>query len=658
MTKDEAINRIKELISSLNEASKAYYNDNMEIMPNITYDKLYDELKSLEEQYEIYFSNSPTQNVGYEISENLPKIKHEKPMLSLDKTKNRDELKNFLMGHDGVLSYKLDGLTVVLTYENGELSKGITRGNGETGELITNNVKNFLNVPIKIKFKGHLTIRGESLITYSDFKKINDEIYIEDEKYKNPRNLCSGSVRQLNPKITKERNVRFVAFALVDIEKTDDIDIERINETYMYQMEFLDKLGFETVERKLVNELNINDAVDWYAKDVVNNDYPSDGLVLIYNDIQYGLSLGMTSKFPRNAIAFKWKDELVKTHLIDIEWSPSRTGLINPVAIFDTVEIEGTNVSRASLHNISIIEELKLGIGDEITVYKANMIIPQIAENLTKSNKFEIPKKCPSCNKELEIVDNNGVKTLVCKNIDCPIKHIKNFENFVSRNCFNIEGISIATIEMLIEKGYIKEYADIFKLSKYRDEIIKIDGYGEKSFDNMIKAIEKCRNIECFRFINSLGISGIGTANAKIISKSFNNDIEDIRVKTEEDYVQIKDIGPVLAKSIVDFFNNKKNKIVIDNLLKEVNIVKNNNDNSNKLDKMIFVITGNLNEYKNRDELVKQIEGYGGKVTNSVSKNTTYLINNDINSNSTKNQAAKKFNIPIITEIEFKEIIK
>ena len=658
MTKQEAIKRIKELIKILNEASKAYYSENKEIMPNIIYDKLYDELKSLEDEYEVFFSNSPTQNVGYEVSESLPKVKHEKPMLSLDKTKDRETLKSFLMGHEGVLSYKLDGLTVVLTYENGELNRGITRGNGEIGELITNNTKNFSNIPLKIEYKGHLTLRGESIITYSDFDKINDEILVEDEKYKNPRNLCSGSVRQLNPNITKERNVRFVAFALVDIEKTKDVDTDEINATYMNQMDFLNDLGFETVERKLVNESNINDVVDWYAKDVVSNDYPSDGLVLMFNDIQYGLSLGNTSKFPRNAIAFKWKDELAKTTLLDIEWSPSRTGLINPIAVFNTVELEGTNVKRASLHNISIIEDLQLGIGDEITVYKANMIIPQIAENLTRSNNFKIPSNCPSCDKKLEIVDNNGVKTLMCKNADCPIKHIKNFENFVSRNCFNIEGISIATIEMLVEKGYIKEYADIFKLKKYKDEIIKLDGYGEKSFDNMINAIETCRNIECYRFINSLGISGIGTANAKIIAKNFDDDIESIRLKKEDDYIQIKDIGPILAKSIVGFFNNEKNKKIIDNLLKEVRIIKNKNIDNKKLTNLTFVITGSLNEYKNREELIKQIEELGGKVTSSVSKNTNYLINNDISSNSSKNKTAKELNIPIITENQFKEIIE
>ena len=658
MTKQEAIKRIKELIKILNEASKAYYSENKEIMPNITYDKLYDELKSLEDEYEVFFSNSPTQNVGYEVSESLPKVKHEKPMLSLDKTKDREALKSFLMGHEGVLSYKLDGLTVVLTYENGELNRGITRGNGEIGELITNNTKNFSNIPLKIEYKGHLTLRGESIITYSDFDKINDEILVEDEKYKNPRNLCSGSVRQLNPNITKERNVRFVAFALVDIEKIKDVDTDEINATYMNQMDFLNDLGFETVERKLVNESNINDVVDWYAKDVVSNNYPSDGLVLMFNDIQYGLSLGNTSKFPRNAIAFKWKDELAKTTLLDIEWSPSRTGLINPIAVFNTVELEGTNVKRASLHNISIIEDLQLGIGDEITVYKANMIIPQIAENLTRSNNFKIPSNCPSCDKKLEVVDNNGVKTLMCKNADCPIKHIKNFENFVSRNCFNIEGISIATIEMLVEKGYIKEYADIFKLKKYKDEIIKLDGYGEKSFDNMINAIETCRNIECYRFINSLGISGIGTANAKIIAKNFDDDIESIRLKKEDDYIQIKDIGPILAKSIVDFFNDEKNKKIIDNLLKEVRIIKNKNVDNKKLTNLTFVITGSLNEYKNREELIKQIEELGGKVTSSVSKNTNYLINNDISSNSSKNKTAKELNIPIITENQFKEIIE
>ena len=604
-------------------------------------------------------SNSLTQNVGYKAAEFLPKVRHEKPMLSLDKTKDREVLKDFLGDKDGVLSYKLDGLTIVLSYENGELKQGVTRGNGEIGEDVSNNIPAFTNVPMKISYKGHLILRGEAIISYSDFEKINDEMSDGLEKYKNPRNLCSGSVRQLDPNITKKRNVKLVIFSLVEIggdKKTKEE--EKINETYESQLEFLSDLGFETVTHKHVNKDNILETIEWYAKDVVTNDYPSDGLVLMFNDIEYGLSLGNTSKFPRNALAFKWQDETAETTLREIEWSPSRTGLINPVAIFDTVELEGTNVSRASLHNISIMEELKLGIGDKIKVFKANMIIPQVEENLTKSNSFKIPKTCPVCGSKTVIKDNDGVKTLFCENPDCPIKNIKGFENFVSRNCMNIEGISIATIETFIEMGFIKEYADLYKLEKHKEKIVEIDGFGEKSYNNIIDAVNKSRDTECYRVINSLGILGIGTANAKILAKHFEDDIEELRSADEETLTSIDEIGPVLAKSIRDYFLDKKNVKIVDDLLKEINIKKIKKTGNLKLDGMTFVITGSLENYANRDELIKVIEDNGGKTASSVSKNTNYLINNDINSNSSKNKKAKELNIPIISENDFSKLIK
>lgn len=659
MTKQEAKKRIEEINSLLMKASEAYYNEDREIMSNFEYDKLYDELKALEDEYGIKAENSLTENVGFVAAEFLPKVRHEKPMLSLDKTKDREVLKDFLNDKEGVLSYKLDGLTIVVTYENGKFVSGITRGNGEIGEDISNNIPAFLNVPLKISYKGHLTLRGEAIITYTDFDKINDELGIGSEKYKNPRNLCSGSVRQLDPNITKKRNVRLVIFSLVEIggkEKTKEE--EKVNSTFENQMKFLDDLGFETVFRKKVDKDNILDTIEFYAKDVVKNDYPSDGLVLIFNDIKYGESLGTTSKFPRNALAFKWQDETAETTLREVEWSPSRTGLINPVAIFDTVELEGTNVSRASLHNVSIIEELKLGIGDKIKVFKANMIIPQVEENLTKSNNLKLPTKCPVCGSKLKINDNDGVKTLICENKDCPVKNSKGFENFVSRNCMNIEGISIATIETFLSKGFIKEYADLYKISKHRDEIVKLEGFGEKSYQNIIDAVDKSRDTECYRVINALGIMGIGTANAKILSKHFNNEIEKIANASLDELQAINDIGPVLAKSIVDYFLDKNKKKIFDDIIKEVKIKTDIKKGASPLDNLTFVITGSLNNYENRDALVKVIEDSGGKVASSVSKNTNYLINNDVASNSTKNKKAKELGVKIISEADFEKLIK
>lgn len=658
MTRNEAKNRIEELIKILNEASLAYYNEDREIISNYEYDKLYDELLELENNFDIHLSNSPSVKVGFKASDSLPKVRHEKPMLSLDKTKEREILKEFMGDKEGILSYKLDGLTIVLTYEDGKFVRGVTRGNGEIGEDISNNIKAFTNVPLKIPYKGHLVMRGEAIISYSDFEIINNELEEGIEKYKNPRNLCSGSVRQLDPNITKKRRVKLVIFSLVEIGNENKNDEEaKINKTCESQLDFLKENGFETVFYKKVNKDNLFDTIDYFSKDVLSNDYPSDGLVFTFNDVEYGYSLGATSKFPRNAIAFKWQDETAETILREISWSPSRTGLINPIAIFDTVELEGTNVSRASLHNISIMEELKIGIGDKIKVFKANMIIPQVLENITKSNNFEIPEKCPSCNKQLIVKNNNGVKTLFCENIDCPIKHIKSFENFVSRNCMNIEGISIATIETFILRGFIKEYADLYKLNNYKNEIINLEGFGEKSYENIISSCDKSRKTDFYRVINSLGIAGIGTANAKILAKHFKNDIENLRSAKIEELTEINEIGPILAKSIRDFFDNKKNIDMLNNLLKEIEIIKEMDNEKNNLSNMVFVITGSLNNFENRDALVEVIEKNGGKVASSVSKNTTYLINNDLNSNSSKNKKAKELGVEIIDENKFMELI-
>lgn len=650
MTSDDSKNRILYLIDLLNKASDAYYNEDREIISNLEYDKYYDELKKLEEETGIHYSNSPTNRVGYNISKELVQVRHESPMLSLDKTKSVEDLESWLGDKEGILSYKLDGLTIVLTYENGVLTKGVTRGNGEIGELVTDNVKKFLNVPIKIKYNKHIIIRGEAIITYSDFENINKEID-EDFKYKNPRNLCSGSVRQLDPNVTKNRYVRFFAFSMIE----SDAELE---DTYEKQLDFLSSQGFDVVYHKKVDKNNISDTIKFFEKDILENDNPSDGLVLMFNDIAYGKSLGRTAKFPRNAIAFKWKDETAETTLREVVWSPSRTGLINPVAVFDAVELEGTTVKRASLHNLSIMEELQIGIGDKIKVYKANMIIPQIAENITKSNSLKIIKECPICKSKLHIHNDNGVKTLHCENLSCPVKHIKSFENFVSKNCMDIDGISIATIEKFIVNGYIKEFADLYKLDRYKNEIINLEGFGEKSYDNIINSINKEREVDCYRFINSLGINGIGTANAKVLSKYYNDDLSSIMNAKIDELCEIDSIGPILAENIYNYLNDKNNKKIIEDLLKEVKIKTHKKSSNLKLEGLTFVITGNLLEYNNRDELVKEIEEFGGKVSGSVSSKTNYLINNDINSQSSKNKTAKKLNVNIITEKMYKEMIK
>lgn len=665
------IERLQTLIKLLNKASDDYYNGHPS-MSDHEFDKLYDELKSLEEKTKIVYPNSPTQNVGYEISKELVKEKHLKPMLSLDKTKDRNVLKDFLGDNEGILSYKMDGLTVVLTYDKGELIKAVTRGNGEIGEVVTNNAKAFENIPLKIDYKGHLVLRGEAVITYDDFNKINEELDQEDEKYKNPRNLCSGAVRQLDPNITKKRHVKLYAFALVEFNgdedtikkyydntnRTKEIKNGKLLNLFEDRLDFLKYLGFDIVLYKKVYADNILDTIEWFAHDVVEEPFPSDGLVLIYNDMEYGESLGATSKFPRNALAFKWKDETANTILREIEWSPSRTGLINPVAIFDPVNLEGTEVKRASLHNISIMKDLQIGIGDEISVFKANMIIPQIAENFTKSNNFEIPKICPICNEKTIIKNENDVETLHCPNPNCPVKHVKGFEHFVSRNAFDIEGISIQTLDSFIEHGFIKEFADIFHLNKYKKQIIELEGFGEKSYNNIINAVEERRKINLANFINALGITGIGTANSKLLAKYYDNDLNKIMDASIEELSNIPEIGPILAKAIFDYFHNDKNIKIVNDLAKEVEFEKKQNNENLKLNNLIFVITGSLNTYENRDALIKVIEDNGGKSASSVSKNTNYLINNDVNSSSSKNKKAKELGVKIITEEEFNNMIK
>jgi len=640
--------RMQELIKILNEASKAYYAEDREIMSNFEYDRLYEELEGLEKETGIVLSGSPTVSVGYESVEELPKERHESPMLSLGKTKSREELKDWLQGKEAILSWKLDGLTVVLTYRNGALFKAVTRGNGEIGEVITGNARTFKNIPLNIAFKGELVLRGEAVITYSDFEKINEEIPEAEAKYKNPRNLCSGSVRQLNNEITAKRNVRFYAFTLVSAE---DADFHNSREE---QFRFLEKQGFEVVERKMVTPDTILSAISEFENKIPAYDVPSDGLVLTYEDIAYGKSLGRTAKFPRDAIAFKWADEIRETTLTEVEWSASRTGLINPVAIFMPVELEGTTVSRASVHNVSIVKELKLGIGDRITVYKANMIIPQIAENLTQSGNLSIPATCPVCGGETKIQNMNDTETLYCTNPECAAKKIKSFTLFVSRDALNMEGLSEATLEKFISMGFIHEYADLFHLAEHRDAIVDMEGFGEKSYANLVDSIEKARNTTLPRLIYGLGIANIGLVNAKMLCRHFDYDMDALQSAKEEELSDIEGVGDVIAGAFVSYMNNPANREKIDHLLPELHLEKPESSTENQnLAGLSFVVTGTLNSFENRNALKEEIEKRGGKVTGSVTSKTECLINNDVTSSSSKNKKAKELNVPILSEEDF-----
>ena len=641
------IERMKELIGTLNEAGKAYYQESREIMPNISYDALYDELVALEKETGVVYGNSPTVNVGYELLSELPKEAHESAMLSLDKTKNPEDLRAWLNGRDGILSWKMDGLTIVLTYREGQLYKAVTRGNGEIGEVITNNARTFQNLPGRIPFQGELVLRGEALIRYSDFEKMNASIEDVDAKYKNPRNLCSGSVRQLNNEITAQRKVNFFAFTLVSAEGRESVSVEE-------DFKWLDSMGFDVVEYKKVNPDTILDQVQWFSEKIQQMDLPSDGLVLTFDDVAYGRSLGRTAKFPRNSIAFKWADELANTHLVEVEWSPSRTGLINPVAIFEPVELEGTTVSRASLHNISILENLEQGIGDEISVYKANMIIPQVAENFTKSGNLPYPDHCPACGSETEIKETNGIKVLYCTNKLCSAKKIKLFAHFVSRDAMNIDGLSEATLDKMIDREFLRELPDLFSLTQYEEQMKEMEGFGQKSYDNLIRSIENSRKVMMPNFLYSLGILNIGLSNAKLICGEFDYDFAKVRKASLEELVEIDGIGEVIAQSMIDYFENDHNRQVVDELLKEVELqIPETSIQEQNLSGKTFVITGSLTHFKNRNELKSRIEELGGKVTGSVTGKTDYLINNDNLSASSKNKKAKELGIPVITEEEF-----
>ena len=647
---ESSIKKMKELGEKLREASRAYYQEDREIMSNVEYDALYDTLSALEKETGIVLADSPTVNVGYEAVEQLPKEEHERPMLSLDKTKERETLREFIGEHPTLLSWKLDGLTIVLTYENGELIKAVTRGNGIVGEVITNNARVFKNIPLKISFKGRLVLRGEAIITYSDFEKINETIGDADAKYKNPRNLCSGSVRQLNNEITAKRNVRFYAFSLVSAEGVDFRNSREV------QFWWLNEQGFEVVEYRKVTAETLDEAMDYFAEAVTTNDFPSDGLVALYDDIAYGESLGTTAKFPRNAMAFKWADEMRDTRLLEIEWSPSRTGLINPVAIFEPVELEGTTVSRASVHNISIMKELKLGIGDTIRVYKANMIIPQIAENLTGSGNAPIPHTCPACGQETVVKKENDVECLFCVNPGCPAKKIKSFGLFTSRDAMNIDGLSEATLEKFIARGFIHDFGDIFEISRYKDEIVEMEGFGQKSYDNLMESLERAKETTLPRVIYSLGIANIGLANAKVICRHFDNDLDRIRHASLEEVSDIDTIGPVIAGNLVAYFRDEDNNRRLDHLMRFLHIQEDSPKQEQIFEGMNFVITGSLVHFVNRSEAKELIESLGGKVTGSVTKKTNYLINNDIQSNSSKNKKARELGIPILSEEDFRKL--
>ena len=644
----DTVKEMKDLAQTLNHAAKVYYQGQDEVMSNFEYDRLYDRLVQLEKETGVILAGSPTQKVGYEVLGELPKERHQSQMLSLDKTKEVGQLIEWLDGKEGLLSWKMDGLTVVLTYENGELVKAVTRGNGQVGEVITNNARVFQNIPLAIPHKGRVVLRGEAVIPYSEFERINRELP-EEEQYKNPRNLCSGSVRQLNNEITAKRHVNFFAFALVTAEGADFENSQEKKSLFLMEQ------GFDVVEYRRVNAENIADTVAWFSDKISSNDFPSDGLVLLYDDIAYGESLGATAKFPRNAIAFKWADEIAETTLKEVEWSASRTGLINPVAVFEPVELEGTTVSRASVHNVSIVKQLALGIGDTIQVYKANMIIPQIADNLTRSGTVRPAEICPVCKEPTKIHDENGVEVLFCENKQCLAKKLKAVSLFVSRDAMNIDGMSEATIEKFMDKGMLHQLGDLFRIERYREEIVTMEGFGEKSYERLLAAVNEAKHTTASRFLYSLGIPNVAPSNARMICKAFGQDFDRIRHATEEELIEIDGIGGVIAESVVSFFAEDENKRMIDDLLSVVVLEKENTEDGNSMDGIQFVITGSVNHFANRNEVKELIESRGGKVTGSVTGKTDYLINNDSMSNSSKNKKAKELNIPILTEEEFIE---
>ena len=645
----DKINRMKLINNKLSEAANAYYNTGVAIMSDHEYDQLYDELEALEKETGIVLSGSRTQKVGFEAVSSLRKVRHESRMLSLDKTKIPDELEAWLGDNTGFLSWKLDGLTLVLTYEEGRLVQAVTRGNGEIGEDITNNALHIIGIPSKIPFKGRMVVRGESLMKYKDFEIVNSTTE-EGSKYKNPRNLCVGTVRNLDPKVTAERNINFFAFNLVSADGYD-------NNSFKERLDWLNTLGFQSVHGVTVTASSLKEKIEDFKSSIAENEFPSDGLVLMLDDVAYGNSLGETSHAPRNGMAFKWKDETADTKLIEVEWSASRTGLLNPVAVFEPVELEGTTVSRASVHNASIVKQLKLGIGDTLTVYKANMIIPQILENKTASGSLSLPEVCPVCGGSTQIMtSDDDVETLHCVNKECPAKHIGRFEHFVQRDAMNIIGMSTATIETLVDEGIIRNFSDFYHLDKFRDKIVSLEGFGEKSYQKLHEAIENSRSPELSRVLLAIGIPNIGRAASRLITEKYKTP-EELICLTAEQLTSIDGIGDVLASEYVRFFadDDKRNEFL--KLIEELKIsTSEETENNSFITSKTFVITGSVSIWKNRSELKAFIESKGGKVSSSVSSKTDYLINNDKESGSAKNKAAKSLGIPIISEEDFKNM--
>ena len=640
--------RMKALVERLNEAAKAYYQEDREILSNQEYDALYDELLLLEEKTGTILANSPTQKVGYTVLSNLVKVRHESPILSLDKTKETAKLASFLGERKGILSWKLDGLTIVLKYRDGKLEQAITRGNGEVGEDVTHNAKVFSNLPVSIPFRGELVLRGEGVIPYSEFYRINKDLG-EDEQYKNPRNLCSGTVRQLNSEIAAKRNAKFFAFTLVSAEG------KTLSDSKSENMDWLAEMGFDVVERVRVTGETVAAEVESFRSKIEENDIASDGLVLTFDSISYSESLGRTSKFPKDSIAFKWADEMAETVLRNIEWNTSRTGLMNPVAIFDPVELEGSTVSRASVHNVSILKELKLSIGDTIKVYKATMIIPQIAENLTGTvSTAEIPAHCFVCGEETEVRKLRDGEALYCTNPSCAAQRIQALSHFVSRDAMNMEGLSEETLKKFLERKFVENYPDLFRLEEHEAEICEMEGFGVKSYQNLIASVEKAKDVELPNFLYALGINHVGLRNAKLLCSNFDFDLERIRRATEEELVQIEGFGEIIAHSIAHYFRQEEHLRLLEDALRYLRIRETEQaEGESPVAGLTFVVTGDLEHFANRKELQALIEKGGGKVTGSVTKKTNFLINNDVYSTSSKNKKANELGIPILSEQDF-----
>lgn len=662
------VERIKELNQQLNQYRDSYYNNSVSEISDYEYDKLFDELKRLEEETNIVMANSPTHTVGYEVKSKLEKVKHSHPMLSLDKTKSVDELKKFAGSQDCLLTCKMDGLTVLLTYENGKLIQAETRGNGEIGEDITHNAKVFENIPLYIDYLGYLEVEGEAIITYSDFEKINSRLP-EDEKYKNPRNLATGSVRQLDNSIAAKRYVKFIVWKVQKIE--DEIEN---NNSFLHRLLFAKQLGFDVVplltySNNTSDKEDCEEMIENLRKYAANKGFPIDGLVMTYNDILYGESLGVTDHHPKHSLAFKFYDDIYPTKLLDVEFTMGKTGILTPTAIFEPVEIDGTIVERASLHNLSIMNNLGITHkGQVVNVYKANAVIPQIDSveednvEVTDNNIIIPAENCPICGADTKIVKDNNSEILVCSNPDCKGKFLGKLSHFVSKNAINIDGLSEQTLQKFIELGWVSNFQDIYRLINHNKDMAVLDGFGKRSTNKLITAIENSRKTTLDRFIYALSIPLIGRSTSKDIAKYCNNDINVfmkvmIENKAHDFINSIDGFGDVMYKSLYDWWNEYC--LSFFELSKEFYFETTNENNNSSVDLLgkVFVITGGLNHYKNRDELIRTIEQLGGKVSGTVSKKTSYLINNDTKSKSGKNKKAIDLGIQIISEDEFINMI-